>query len=63
MAETFLRLPQVMAKSGLCRSAVYALPNFPKPVKIGGRATAWVESEVDAWIEATIKANRSEKVA
>ena len=63
MAETLLRLPQVMAKSGLCRSAVYAHPSFPKPVKIGGRATAWVESEIDAWIDATIKANRTQRQA
>lgn len=59
MAERFLRLQETMAKSGLCRSAVYALEGFPKPVKIGGRAVAWVESEVEAWIAETIKANRS----
>jgi prophage regulatory protein len=59
MAESFLRLPQVMERTGLCRSAVYAREDFPKPVKLGGRAVAWVESEVQAWIQKTIQINRS----
>jgi prophage regulatory protein len=54
-----LRLDQVRAKTGLCRSAVYALADFPKPVKLGGRrAVAWVSSEVDEWIQRTIAASR-----
>ena len=27
---------------------------FPRPTKLGPRAVAWVESEVDAWIDARI---------
>lgn len=49
-----IRLKEVKAKTGLSRSAIYADPSIPKPVKIGPRAVAWVESEVDAWIEARI---------
>jgi prophage regulatory protein len=26
---------------------------FPKPIKIGGRAQAWMESEIEAWLEAS----------
>lgn len=63
MAESFLRLPQVMERTGLCRSAVYAMEGFPKPVKLGGRAVAWVASEVDSWIQKTIQTNRSESAA
>ncbi len=33
--------------------------DFPEPIKIGARAVAWVEEEVDAWIEARIEASRS----
>ena len=29
---------------------------FPKPVKIGTRSVAWVEEEVDAWVEARVAA-------
>jgi predicted DNA-binding transcriptional regulator AlpA len=56
---TLLRLDQVRAKTGLCRSAVYALEGFPKPIKLGGRrAVAWVSSEIDEWIRKTIAASR-----
>jgi prophage regulatory protein len=59
MADTFLRLPQVMERTGLCRSAVYGTEGFPSSVKLGGRrAVAWVSSEVDAWIQRTIAASR-----
>jgi predicted DNA-binding transcriptional regulator AlpA len=53
MADRILRLPQVMAITGLCRSAVYALPTFPRAVKIGGtRASGWYESDVQSFVEA-----------
>lgn len=63
MGETLLRLPDVMGRTGLSRSAVYASEGFPKPVKIGNRAVAWVASEVEAWIQETINANRSGSAA
>jgi prophage regulatory protein len=50
----FLRLAQVREKTGLSRSAIYAMADFPKPVPIGLRAVAWVEAELDAWMEARI---------
>jgi prophage regulatory protein len=47
-----LRRKAVEAKIGLKTSALYAAmaKGFPKPVRIGERAVAWVEGEVDAWI-------------
>jgi prophage regulatory protein len=59
--ESLLRLPQVLARTGLSKSSVYILPSFPKPVKIDGRAVAWVASEVDAWVAATILASRQDQ--
>lgn len=47
-----LRLPDVLSRTGLSRSTLYADPTFPKSVKVGQRAVAWAESEIDAWIEA-----------
>jgi len=35
---------------------------FPRPIKLGGNTNAWIESEVDAWIEARI-ADRDSAVA
>lgn len=61
MQESFLRLPEVMKRTGLHRSTIYsriADDNFPKPVAIGARAVAWVESEVAAWIDQRIQAGR-----
>src|SRR3546814_7578470 len=43
------RLPQVMARVGLSRSEIYrriAAGDFPQPVKLGERASAWNAAEV-----------------
>ena len=53
LAYTLLRLPQVKARAALSRSEIYrriAAGTFPAPVKLGISASAWVESEVDAWV-------------
>ncbi len=50
----FLKLKEVMEKTALSRSAIYRKMNdaeFPKSVSLGERAIAWVESEVDEWME------------
>jgi prophage regulatory protein len=60
-----LKMPEVRAKTGLSRSHLYALAQngeFPKPVKLSERSSAWVESEVDGWIEERI-AERDLEVA
>lgn len=36
---------------------------FPKPIKLGERASGWIESEVREWIEDRIYASRGEGVA
>jgi prophage regulatory protein len=56
----FLRLKDVMKQTGLCRSAVYGLPGFPKPIKLGGtRAVAWAEPELLKWQADQIQARDS----
>lgn len=50
----FIRLPVVMDWTGLGRDSVYRLGKqgrFPRPHKIGERASAWLESDVLRWIE------------
>lgn len=47
------RLPQVKARTGLSRSEIYrriALGDFPRPIKLGERASAWSSVEIDVWI-------------
>lgn len=54
-----IRLPTVMELTGLSRNGIYSAVdrnNFPKPVKIGLRAIAWREEEVNAWIASRISA-------
>jgi prophage regulatory protein len=57
--ERLLRLHEVIHRTGMCRAKIYRLEGFPKPIKVGGKTSAWVESEVDAWIQMTIEAGRS----
>ena len=49
-----MRLPEVMEVTGKSRSSIYADPDFPKPVKIGARSSAWPSSEIDDWIKQRI---------
>jgi len=50
MQESLIRLKKVEDRTGLKKSMVYDLMSrgeFPKSIKIGERAVAWIESEVD----------------
>jgi len=62
--ETFWRLPEVERRTGLRRAYIYQqarLGNFPRPLKIGVRASAWRASEIVGWIESRIAAAGSSK--
>lgn len=71
-SPTIIRRKKVQAKTGLSCSTIYAKmrrdpkrprlfdPSFPKPVSLGAKAVGWIESEVDAWIEAQIAGSRQE---
>lgn len=59
-SRRILRFESVSEKVGLKRSAIYQRireGTFPKQVKVG-RASCWIEAEVDAWIDAQIAQNR-----
>lgn len=55
----FLRIDAVKEITGLSRSTIYKDPSFPKPVKIGARAAAWVAEEVEEWVNSRIQARRA----
>ncbi|WP_375751122.1 helix-turn-helix transcriptional regulator [Enterobacter roggenkampii] len=60
--RSFIRLPEVMRRTGYSKAWLYRLINqnrFPKPVKIGLRAIAFVEGEVDDWITQRIEARNA----
>ena len=66
MTEQFLRLPDVLAATGLSRSMIYLLierKQFPAPLKIlGARSSAWLASEVSAWQQQRIAARDASNV-
>jgi len=60
--ETILRIRDVMSRTGKPRSTIYhdaKNGRFPKPIKIGGTASGWLESEVSAYIAGCIAASRT----
>lgn len=49
-----LRLPDVLATTGLSRSTIYRLAGlgrFPRGIKLTERTTAWAASEIADWVE------------
>ena len=64
----FIRLPEVMSRTGYGRTSIYRKMedgSFPRSVKLGGpledpeafdsRAVAWIENEVEQWIDSRIE--------
>lgn len=48
----FIRLPEVKRICGLSTATIYRMAvsgKFPKQVKIGDSAVAWIRAEVDQW--------------
>jgi prophage regulatory protein len=61
MAINILRLPVVKARTGLSRSTIYlrvSKRSFPQPISLGGRAVGWIEDEIEAWLNAQVRASR-----
>lgn len=49
-----LRLPEVIERVGLRRSAIYQRMSegrFPKCRSLGAKCSVWLESEINEWIE------------
>ena len=66
--KKFIRLPEVLSRTGYGRTTIYRKMedgSFPRSVKLGGppkdpnafdsRAIAWIEDEVEQWIESRIE--------
>ena len=57
-----LRLPQVCDITGVKRSMIYQMEaeqRFPRRIKIGVRAVAWIEAEVREWVAQRVDSHRS----
>ena len=66
--KRFIRLPEVLSRTGYGRTSIYRKMedgSFPRSVKLGGpledpnafdcRAVAWIEDEVEQWIDSRIE--------
>jgi len=59
--DVILRWPEVQARIPISRSHAHALAakgKFPKPIKLGARASGWIESEIDFWLAERIANSR-----
>ncbi|ARB85971.1 MULTISPECIES: helix-turn-helix transcriptional regulator [Yersinia] len=61
--HSLIRLGEVQRRTGYSKAWIYRLIShgkFPTSVKIGIRAIAFVESEIDEWINQRIAESRKE---
>lgn len=64
MQSNLLRPKQAATKAAISISHLYELVarhEFPQPIKVSKRISAFLESEVDAWIEEKVNANRARR--
>lgn len=60
-ADSILRWPEVSKRVPISRSHAHALAaqgKFPKPIKLGPRASGWLESEISQWLADRVAASR-----
>lgn len=61
MSKKFIRLPEVKNKTGLSRSSIYLRMSnggFPQSISLGSRAVAWLESDINEWLDKCIVASK-----
>lgn len=59
MGNRILKLPEVIERTGLSKSSIYAYKKeglFPKPINLGPRSVGWIEQDIVGWIEAKRRA-------
>lgn len=57
MSQSLIRINEVQRRTGYSKAWIYRLlkeKRFPASVKIGSRAIAFIESEIDEWINQRI---------
>lgn len=60
----FIRLQDVLLMTSIPKSTLMAMitdGDFPAPVKLGARSRAWVELEVEKWIQEKIDARDTKR--
>lgn len=60
MENRFIKLREVQQLTGLSRSSIYQFiqdGTFPKQIRTGKRAVAWIENEIHRWMNDRIAAS------
>lgn len=55
--KRFIRINEVINKTGIARSTIWLWVSenkFPKPIKLSPRITVWEEDEIEDWINKKI---------
>ncbi|ENH0118754.1 AlpA family transcriptional regulator [Escherichia coli] len=63
MSQSFIRLSEVQRRTGYSKAWIYRLikeQRFPQSVKIGSRSIAFIENEIEEWINQRIAESRGE---
>lgn len=61
MSQSLIRFAEVQKRTGYSKAWLYRLMSeqrFPAAIKIGSRTIAFIESEVDEWINQRIESPR-----
>ena len=61
--KRIIRQKEVSEKLGLSKATIWTYVRtrdyFPKPIRLGANSVGWLESEIDAFIDARIAASRA----
>lgn len=63
MSQSLIRFAEVQKRTGYSKAWLYRLMSeqrFPTAIKIGSRSIAFIESEIDEWINKRITDSRGE---
>ncbi len=63
LIDPVLRWPEVAKIIPISRSHAHALASqdkFPRPIKLGPRASGWLQSEIQQWMDERIAASRAD---
>ena len=66
ITKRFMRVREVMQRTGKSKGAIYGamkLGQFPLAVRTGERSVAWVESDIDEWMDKCIATSATEHTA
>lgn len=60
--NTFIKLPEVKRRTTLSTSEIYRrleAGTFPQQIRLGAKAVAWLEHEIDTWISEAVEQSRA----